>query len=119
MLLPLPSRALRLLNLSDYARTFIPWIRAHRFPAPVAEHRFHTKRRWRFDFAWPDSLIALEIEGGVWSHGRHVRGKGYKSDLEKYSTAAVMGWAVIRVVPEDLYTERTLSFLRQAFALKH
>ena len=38
---------------------------AFSLPPPVAEHRFHETRRWRFDFAWPDHRVALEIAGGV------------------------------------------------------
>lgn len=29
------------------------------------EYRFAPKRLWRFDFAWPELALALEIEGGV------------------------------------------------------
>lgn len=72
-------------------------------PRPVWEHRFATHRRWRFDYAWPDRMVALEVEGGVWTQGRHTRGKGYLADIEKYNAAQVMGWTVIRCTPGDLY----------------
>lgn len=39
-------------------------VRAAGLPAPVTEHRFHPVRRWRFDFAWPDEHLALEIAVG-------------------------------------------------------
>ena len=71
-------------------------------PPPVAEYRFAPPRRWRFDFAWPELLIAVEVEGGVWSRGRHVRGRGYLGDLEKYNAAVVMGWRVLRYTPQTL-----------------
>jgi very-short-patch-repair endonuclease len=65
-------------------------------PEPMAEHRFAPPRRFRFDFAWPDKLIAVELEGGVWARGRHVRGRGYESDCEKYNLAQSLGWSVYR-----------------------
>jgi len=65
-------------------------------PEPEREHRFHHPRRWRFDRAWPDRLIAAEIEGGIWSHGRHTRGSGFEGDCEKYNAAALEGWTVLR-----------------------
>lgn len=62
-----------------------------------AEYKFHHARKWRFDFAWPAQLVAVEIEGGVWSRGRHTRGAGYIADAIKYNEAALAGWRVIRL----------------------
>lgn len=61
------------------------------------EFRFAPPRRWRFDYAAPVQLIALEVEGGIWTGGRHTRGKGYERDCEKYNAAALLGWSVFRV----------------------
>ena len=60
------------------------------------EHRFDPTRRWRFDFAFDASKVAVEVEGGTWQHGRHVRGSGFEKDCEKYNRAAAMGWTVLR-----------------------
>ena len=65
-------------------------------PEPVREYRFHSERKWRFDFAWPEIRAAVEIEGGVRSQGRHVRGQGFIDDCEKYNEAALLGWTVLR-----------------------
>lgn len=53
-------------------------------------------RRWRFDFSFPESKIAVEVEGGVHTNGRHNRGAGYEKDLEKYNEAVKLGWRVFR-----------------------
>jgi hypothetical protein len=84
-------------------------------PKPVSEYRFHPERRWRFDYAWPDLRIALEVEGGTWTKGRHVRGKGYEMDCEKYNTATLAGWRVLRVTTDMLNDGRALTLLEQAF----
>jgi len=60
------------------------------------EFRFDSARRWRFDFAWPDLKVAVEIEGGVWTEGGHTRGAGYVADLEKYNAAVAQGWRLFR-----------------------
>jgi len=80
----------------------------------VKEYRFHPKRLWRFDYAIPAHKIALEVEGGVWTGGRHVRAQGFLGDMEKYNTATLMGWRVFRTTPEELYRTATLSLLKTA-----
>jgi very-short-patch-repair endonuclease len=66
-------------------------------PELVAEHRFHPERRWRLDFAHLVTKTAIEINGGVWSGGRHVRGAGYLRDREKVNAAQMLGWRVFEL----------------------
>jgi hypothetical protein len=66
------------------------------------EHRFSPPRRFRFDLALPAWRIALEVEGGVWTCGRHTRPRGFLADIEKYNMAAILGWRVVRCVPGDI-----------------
>jgi very-short-patch-repair endonuclease len=67
-------------------------IREAGLPAPVREHPFHPVRRWRFDFAWPEQKLALEVDGT----GRHNTVAGMANDNEKINEAQIMGWTVIR-----------------------
>lgn len=60
------------------------------------EYKFHPKRKWRADFLITGTKILIEVEGGIWSGGRHTRGKGYIGDMEKYNSAAMMGFTVLR-----------------------
>jgi very-short-patch-repair endonuclease len=62
----------------------------------VKEYKFCNDRRWKNDYAIIDLKIAIEIEGGTFSGGRHTRGEGYKNDCIKYNTAQCMGWIVLR-----------------------
>jgi hypothetical protein len=66
------------------------------------EYPFSTTRDWRFDVAWPSRKIAVEIEGGVWSGGRHTRGAGFLADMEKYNAAVCLGWSVLRFTPDQV-----------------
>lgn len=84
--------------------------------APLKEYRFDPVRRWRFDYAWPAHKFALEVEGGVWSGGRHTRGKGFLGDMEKYNAATLAGWQVFRCTPESVTSSNTLEILRKRLA---
>lgn len=57
---------------------------------------------WKFDFAYPQYRLAIEVEGGTWSGGRHVRGAGYKSDCQKYNAAQLHGWIVLRYTTDSI-----------------
>jgi len=95
---------------------FLALLKAKGLPQPVQEYRFHPTRQWRLDMAWPESKVALEVEGGIWTRGRHARGAGMMADMDKYSWAAVMGWCLIRRVPSNLCGEATFTLLQEAFA---
>lgn len=77
--------------------------REYRF---AAEHVGHGKgvrarlsraglKDWRFDFAWIEQKLAVEVEGGG-GMGRHTTAKGFRQDIEKYHQAMAMGWTVYR-----------------------
>lgn len=82
----------------------------------IKEFKFHPIRKWRFDYALPEHRIAIEVEGGVWTGGRHTSPKGFLGDMEKYNTATLMGWRVFRTVPDALCTNATLQMIREAIA---
>lgn len=86
----------------DWEGLVLLQVRALGLPEPEREYRFLPGRRFRFDFAWPSALVALEVEGGRFSGGRHVRPDGYARDVVKYSAAAALGWRVVRAVPEQV-----------------
>ena len=81
---------------SEWELLFAQQVYDARLSEPDREYRFHPSRRWRFDFAWPREKIAVEIEGGVYSQGRHTRGRGFTEDCIKYNAAAALGWRVFR-----------------------
>lgn len=82
----------------------------------VKEYKFHPTRRWRFDYAIPKYKIALEVEGGVWTGGRHIRAQGFLGDMEKYNMATLMGWRVFRTTPSELYRTATINLLKSAIS---
>ena len=95
----------------------------------IREFRWHPKRRWRADFLivgpslvanadldrdfFKVHLILVEIEGGVWTQGRHTRGSGFIADCEKYNHASALGWKVFRFVPEMIKSGEAIEFLKK------
>lgn len=66
------------------------------------EFRFCSTRRWRADFHLTGKMVLVEVEGGIWSGGRHTRGKGYIGDMEKYNVAQSLGYRVLRFSTEQV-----------------
>jgi len=84
----------------------------------VREYRFDmlSGRGWRFDFAFPARRLALEVEGGSWTGGRHVTGAGFAADAEKYAHAAIQGWRVIRATSDQVRSGIAAGWVQKALA---
>lgn len=105
-------------QVSKLEAEFAMQVRALRLPQPKREYEFHPVRKWRFDFAWPELLIAVECEGGTRSNGRHVRGDGFENDCEKYAEAALSGWLVLRVTWDQIESMKATVWLQRALLLR-
>jgi hypothetical protein len=82
-------------------------------PTPVPEYRFAVPRRWRFDWAWPGSRVALEVQGGLFTGGRHSRGPALRKEHEKLNRAAALGWRVCFVVPAQVDNGEAVLIIEQ------
>ncbi len=91
-------------------------IRVEGLPEPRTELEFHPSREWRLDLAWPDRMLAVEVDGGVWTRGRHLRPKGYIEDCVKLNSALLLGWRVLRFPGDHVEDGTAIRFLREALA---
>ncbi len=66
----------------------------------TAEYKFHASRKWRFDWAYPERKIAVEVSGGQWAAhgGRHSR----DVDRDKKNHAAADGWRILEFSTQQL-----------------
>lgn len=99
---------------SHLEETLALHIRAAGLPPPVREFRFHPTRRWRYDFAFVENKVAVEVDGGVWVQGRHTRPSGFIEDMHKLNEAAILGWTVIRVTGEMIRKGEALKLIERA-----
>lgn len=127
---PMSPEAIAARKLRDDA--FVKLLKSHGVPEPTREFQFARgetpPRKWAFDFAWPDEWhshgtyagnmngpsVAVEIEGGIWNDGAHSRGKHWLSDAEKYNTAAILGWKVLRITPDQMQDLSTIDLIKRA-----
>jgi len=98
------------MSKSDLERSFDYYARITNLPARERWYKFHPKRKWEFDNAWPELLVAVELDGGnhmvKWSKklkkyvavGRHTK----DGDYEKLNAAAELGWLMLRFTPTML-----------------
>jgi hypothetical protein len=85
-------------------------------PVGVGQHRFVPGRQFRFDRAWPDRMVAAEVQGGIWSGGRHTRGAGVAAECVKFSMAAALGWRVLPLTVEMIEDGTAVALIAQALA---
>lgn len=104
-------------------------LKAHKLPAWKREYMFHDKRKWRFDFAWcppeiDDNLcrglpyVALEVQGGIWSNGGHVRGRYYTDNREKANEAQLLGWTVLEVTEAHIDSGQAIDWVKRALGVE-
>ncbi len=80
------------------------------------EFKFHNKRKWRADFRISNTKILVEVEGGVWTNGRHTRGTGYTADAEKYNAAASDGWIVLRFTTGQVKAGKAIGLIKKCIS---
>lgn len=68
----------------------------------VCEHRFAPPRKFRFDIAIPDMMIAIEYEGVISAKSGHTTIRGFTKDCQKYNLAVSLGWSVYRYTALNL-----------------
>lgn len=84
----------------------------------VREFLFHPSRKWRFDFAFPEKKIAVEVEGGGLNGmpGRHQTKEGFEGDCFKYNAAAKLGWRLFRYTTFMVKSAVAIDELREVLA---
>lgn len=100
----------------DYPKYLAVQLEEHSdIPVPIFEHKFHDTRRWRFDLAFMDAKLAVEVEGGIWNYGRHNRASTFIKDMEKYNNACLLGWNLLRFSTEMVKNGEAVNYITKFF----
>lgn len=92
---------------SELELAFAKQIADHRLPNPLREFQFMTSREWRLDYAWPDFMLAVEVQGMV--HRIKAR---FLADVEKLAYAQMHGWTVLLIAGQDIRSPRGVMWLQ-------
>lgn len=94
------------------------FFREHGIAEPMYELQFAAPRRWRMDLAWIVPVrLCLEVQGGLFVQGAHVRGTHLLREYEKLNEAAAMGFRVLFVTPDQLCMKETADLVRRCLNL--
>jgi very-short-patch-repair endonuclease len=88
-----------------------------RCPTPERQYKCVIGRRYAFDFAWPEFMVAVEIQGGQWVEGRHNRPEGYEEDCTKSNLATLAGWRVYRFTGRQVSIGEAKDFIEKALGV--
>lgn len=106
-------------SISAQPSLFVQVVRIELNEEVIPEYMFDDKRKWRIDYVLPAHKIAIEVEGGVWTGGRHVTGAGFMKDMEKYNELAIAGFTLLRTVPSKLTSTAFIDQIRRLIAAKN
>lgn len=90
-----------------------------KLPPHEYEYKFHPERKFRFDLAWPNYKVYLEVDGGIFIRGGHNRGAQILKDWDKRNNATMLGWRGLWVQPKDLCMTETVEIIRSALSAPH
>lgn len=103
---------------SSLERAFLTLLKYENLPLPETQVRFAPPRRWKADFLWPDHRLIVEVHGGTWTGGGHVRGKQFESDCEKANTAQLLGFTYLAFTTDMVHDGRAIATVKEALEVR-
>lgn len=104
-------------HMSDLENTLYQQILWAKLPEPKREFLAVKGRRFRWDFAWPDQGLLLEVQGGIWTKGGHTSGTGVTRDCAKASLAALAGFRCLYVTGGHISSGLALKWIQEALGV--
>ena len=83
-------------------------------PEPIREYQAIKGRKFRFDFAWLERKLLVEVNGGTYTKGAHSTGAGIARDYEKCNLGVLQGWRVLSFDGKAVKSGVAVEVIRQA-----
>ena len=99
---------------SQLERAILTQIKQYGLPEPETQAMLIPGRKWRWDFAWPSKRLAVEIQGGIWTRGKHGRGSGIVNDMDKLNAATLAGWRVLQFANTHVRSGEAVALIEKA-----
>jgi len=106
-------------RVNEWEEALYRQIVAAELPKPERQYPFAKSvgRQYRADFAFLDERLIVEVNGGAFIGGRHVRGAGYENDLERNAIATALGFKVMGVTPRHIRSGFALRWIECALGI--
>jgi hypothetical protein len=103
---------------SELENIFNLQLMAYKITGYEREYKFHPSRRFRFDYAWPAQMIAVELQGGVWGKkSGHNSGTGIIAEMEKSNQAQMLGWQVYKFFVDQVKSGEAIQFMQSILSM--
>ena len=101
---------------SPLEQTLAWQIKAAGLPQPCPEYLAIPGRKFRFDFAWPEIKLLVEVQGGTFAKSKtgHSSGLGINRDCEKTVLAQLAGWRVFPLDEKHITSGKALVWIQEA-----
>lgn len=77
-------------------------------PAPKRNYLFMPGRKLELDFAWPERMIAVEVQGMV----HRIKGR-FNDDMEKRALALLAGWRILEIGGREIRSGKAATWIQQ------
>jgi hypothetical protein len=82
-----------------------PWRRQYAFSEAYG-------RAWKIDFAWPELLLAVEIQGGIWRKGggAHSHPSNILRNMKKCNALTALRWRLLQFSTDEVQSGSALQY---------
>lgn len=97
---------------SDLEALFGQQLTLTKLPKPTRQYLFLRGSKHTLDFAWPDLMIGVEVQGMV----HRIKGS-FKNDIKKRAQGLLQGWKVLEVGGVEIKDGTAMEWLHQLFEM--